>query len=154
MVARGLQKDTPSCPHRPSSTFAATRISSGWAGADAVARLVDAFYAAMDTRADAREVRAMHEPDLGPTKAVLKTYLAEWLGGPKRYTETRGAPRLRRVHGPFPIDGQARQAWLACMRQALEQTCEDPALREELLAAFMKIANHLQNTPDSPQRSP
>lgn len=122
-------------------------------GAAAVDRLVDAFYAAMDTRPDAQAIRAMHEPDLGPTKAVLKTYLAEWLGGPKRYSETRGAPRLRRVHMPFPIDAGARDAWMACMRQALEATCDDAALREELLAAFMKIAAHLQNTPDSTPRS-
>lgn len=120
-------------------------------GAEAVGRLVDAFYRAMDTRPDAQAIRAMHEADLGPTKAVLKTYLAEWLGGPKRYTETRGAPRLRRVHGPFPIDAAAREAWLACMRQALDETGADPALRDELLAAFTKIATHLQNTEPHPR---
>lgn len=127
-------------------------------GEAAVARLVEAFYGAMQRRADARAIRAMHAADLAPAQAVLRLYLAEWLGGPKQYTAQHGAPRLRRVHGPFPVDAAARDAWLACMHEALEATCSDAALRDELLAAFAKVAGHLINTPsdtptDSPHRS-
>ncbi|HNW64180.1 MAG TPA: group II truncated hemoglobin [Piscinibacter sp.] len=124
-------------------------------GEAAVAKLVDAFYRAMDSRADARAIRAMHHADLAQTKAVLRIYLAEWLGGPKRYSAERGQPRLRRVHGPFAIDTNARDAWLACMRQALDEVGTDAALRDELLAAFAKVADHLKNTDtDSTHRSP
>jgi hemoglobin len=115
-------------------------------GEAAVARLVEAFYGAMQRHADARAIRAMHAADLGPTRAVLTLYLAEWLGGPKQYTAKHGPPRLRRVHAPFAIDAAARDAWLACMREALETTCSDAALRDELLAAFAKVAGHLINT--------
>ncbi|WP_088279800.1 group II truncated hemoglobin [Ideonella sp. A 288] len=118
-------------------------------GQAAVAQLVEAFYRAMDTRVDAQAIRAMHEHDLAPTKAVLVTYLSEWLGGPRDYTPTRGAPRLRRVHQPFAIDAPARDAWMACMRQALAETCEDAALGAELEAAFAKVAQAVVNT-DSP----
>jgi hemoglobin len=114
-------------------------------GEAAIARLVDAFYAAMDRREDACAIRAMHAPDLAHTKAVLCLYLGEWLGGPKDYSPARGQPRLRRVHAPFAIDAAARNAWMACMRDALEQTCADEALRSELLAAFGKLADHLKN---------
>lgn len=114
-------------------------------GPEAIARLVDAFYRAMDTRDDARTIRAMHEPDLRETKAVLVRYLGEWMGGPREYSTTRGAPMLRRRHMPFAIDDAARDAWMACMRQALDETCSDAALREELLAAFAKVADHLRN---------
>ena len=124
-------------------------------GAAAVARLVDAFYRAMDTRADARAIRAMHEPDLTATKAVLVAYLGEWLGGPKQYSAQRGPPRLRRVHQPFVIDAAARDAWMACMRQALDDTGTEAALRDKLLAAFAKVAEHLKHTDtDSTHRSP
>ncbi len=123
-------------------------------GEAAVARLVDAFYRAMDQRDDARAIRAMHDADLAQTKAVLRIYLAEWLGGPKRYSAERGQPRLRRVHGPFAIDAGARDAWLACMRQALDEIGTEAALRDELLAAFAKVADHLKNTDtDSTHRS-
>lgn len=124
-------------------------------GEAAVLRLATAFYAAMDSRADARAIRAMHAPDLAPMREVLVTYLVEWLGGPKRYTAERGAPRLGRVHRPFQIDAGARDAWLACMRQALDETCDDGALRDELMASFAKVANHLvQHPTDSTHRSP
>jgi hemoglobin len=116
-------------------------------GEAAVVRLVEAFYAAMDARDDARGIRAMHAPDLSATKAVLVTYLCEWLGGPRRYTALRGAPRLRRVHSPFAVDAAAADAWLACMQQALDLTCSDAALRGELMAAFAKIARHLSSPP-------
>lgn len=122
-------------------------------GEPAVSRLVDAFYAAMDIREDARTIRALHEPDLSRTKAVLVTYLSEWLGGPKCYSAERGSPRLRRAHLPFAIDSAAAEAWLACMRQALDQTCGDAALRNELMAAFGKLAHHLINQA-STHRSP
>lgn len=119
-------------------------------GDAAVTRLVDAFYRAMDTREDARVIRAMHEPDLTHTKAVLVRYLGEWMGGPKQYSATRGQPMLRRRHLPFAVDDAARDAWMACMSQALAETCEDAALRGELEAAFRKVADHLRNT-SSPQ---
>jgi len=115
-------------------------------GHDQVVGLVDAFYRAMDTLPDAQVIRAMHEPDLGPTKAVLVKYLSEWLGGPKAYTSERGAPMLRRRHQPFPIDAAGRDAWMLCMRQALAAVCADEGLRAELDAAFYKVADFIRNT--------
>jgi hemoglobin len=119
-------------------------------GQEGVVRLVNAFYRAMDLRDDARVIRAMHEPDLATTKAVLVKYLGEWLGGPKDYTPERGAPMLRRRHQPFDIDAAARDAWMACMRQALAETCADEALRAELDAAFYKVADFIRNTESRP----
>jgi len=124
-------------------------------GRDAVAQLVEAFYRAMDTLPEATTVRAMHEPDLRTTKAVLVDYLCEWMGGPKAYSASRGAPMLRRRHQPFDIDANARDAWMSCMRLALAQTCTDDVLRAELDAAFFKIADFIRNTDSvsSPTRS-
>jgi len=85
-------------------------------GHEAIVKLVDAFYRAMETLPEAATIRAMHEPNLGPTKAVLVKYLSEWMGGPKLYTPDRGAPMLRRRHQPFPIDAGARDAWMLCAR--------------------------------------
>lgn len=115
-------------------------------GRPAVERLVQAFYRAMDTRPEAATIRAMHAPDLGPVRAVLVDYLCEWLGGPRLYSTQRGAPMLRRRHQPFDIDAAARDAWMACMCQALEETTPDAALRAELEGAFWKIADFIRNT--------
>lgn len=123
-------------------------------GQPAVVRLVEAFYRAMDTRPDAAAIRALHAPDLGPTRRVLVQYLCEWMGGPRDYSATRGAPMLRRRHQPFDIDAAARDAWMACMRQALAECVPDEALRAELDAAFWKIADFLRNTEGSGERRP
>jgi hemoglobin len=115
-------------------------------GHAAVKHLVQAFYEAMNTREDAKTIRAMHAADLGLTQEVLVKYLSEWMGGPKHYTPERGTPMLRRRHQPFDIDSSARDAWMACMRQALAATCADEALRAELDAAFYKVADFIRNT--------
>jgi hemoglobin len=119
-------------------------------GQAAVDRLVSAFYTQMDSRPDAAGIRAMHEPDLGHTQAVLRLYLAEWLGGPKDYTAQRGHPRLRMRHAAFAIGVPERDAWLACMAAAMQQTGVSPDLHNELMAAFFKTADWMRNTPHPP----
>lgn len=141
----------PPSPHTPAgpaspATPPANPHYARLGGEPAIVALVHAFYRAMDTREDARVIRAMHEPDLRGTKAVLVKYLSEWLGGPRLYSPERGAPMLRRRHQPFDIDGAARDAWMACMRQALAEACPDETLRAELDAAFYKVADFIRNT--------
>ena len=114
-------------------------------GHEAVVKLVDAFYRAMDTRPQAATIRAMHEADLTETKAVLVKYFSEWLGGPRLFSPERGAPALRRRHQRFAVDADARDAWRFCMREALAVVCADEALRAELDAAFYKVADFMRN---------
>jgi len=122
-------------------------------GHDAVVRLVDAFYRAMDAKPQAVAIRAMHALELARTKAVLVQYLTEWLGGAKVYTPEHGAPMLRRRHQRFVIDSAARDAWMSCMNEALNEVCADTALCEELEAAFLKVADFMRNS-ESPSPHP
>lgn len=115
-------------------------------GHASVVRLVDAFYRAMDTRPEAAAIRAMHEADLTRTRAVLVKYLTEWMGGGRLYSPEHGAPMLRRRHQRFAIDAAARDAWMLCMREALNEICADASLRAELDAAFYKVADFMPNT--------
>ncbi|MBL8540396.1 MAG: group II truncated hemoglobin [Betaproteobacteria bacterium] len=111
----------------------------------AIERLVERFYHYMDSLPEAATVRAMHPADLAPVKAVLVRFLIEWTGGPQRYSEVRGQPRLRRKHVPFAIGVAERDAWMACMTRALADTVADVELRDELGRAFFKTANFLRN---------
>lgn len=117
-------------------------------GAVTIDRLVEAFYARMDSLPEARGIRAMHATNLGPTKHILKRYLTEWTGGPNLYSSERGHPRLRQRHMGFPIGNAARDAWLMCMRGALAETVEDEAARQELLVAMTRLADWMRNTAD------
>lgn len=115
-------------------------------GQAAIDRLVDLFYDRMDTLPEARTIRAMHPADLTEIRAVLKKYLAEWLGGPKTYSEERGHPRLRMHHLPFPIGAAERDAWMLCMTGALEEVVADRMLREYLTQQLFRVADWMRNT--------
>lgn len=114
-------------------------------GEAALRRLVERFYALMDQLPQARAIRAMHPADLTQSRERLFMFLSGWLGGPPLYAERHGPPRLRRDHAAFAIDAAARDAWLACMTQALAEQVEDEALRAQLGAAFFKTADFLCN---------
>jgi hemoglobin len=110
-----------------------------------VARIVDAFYRNMDSLPEAAAIRALHPVDLRASKDVLYKYLVGWLGGPPLYVTERGSPRLRQKHLPFAIGDSERDAWMLCMRLALEEQLDDAQLRGELLQAFVRTANFLRN---------
>jgi len=110
-----------------------------------VDRLVDVFYLRMDTLPEARGIRALHPEDLGPITALLKKYLAEWLGGPKQYSNERGHPRLRARHLPFPIGSAERDAWLLCMDGAIDEVIAPSPVREEIREAVIKLADWMRN---------
>jgi hemoglobin len=119
-------------------------------GAATVDRVVECFYGRMDALAEAKTIRAMHAADLEPMKAVLKQYLGEWMGGPKLYSAAKGHPRLRQRHLPFAIGEAERDAWLFCMRGALDEAIEDAGAREEIYAALKKLADWMRNTSGNP----
>ena len=123
-------------------------------GAEGVDRLVEAFYAQMDSLEEARVIRAMHATNLEPTKLILKRYLGEWLGGPPLYSRDRGHPRLRMRHFRFPIGEDERDAWLICMHGAMEETVADSALRGELFSSFIRLADAMRNQPVAAPAAP
>ena len=80
--------------------------------------LVDAFY----TRIEADTVlRPLFPQDLKPGKRWQFLFLTQFFGGPSRYTQERGHPRLRMRHFPFAIDQQARDRWLRHMLESIDE---------------------------------
>lgn len=119
-------------------------------GPGAIDRLVERFYAKMDVLPEARIIRRMHAADLTATKETLKRYLGEWMGGPKLYSVEKGHPRLRQRHLGFSIGEAERDAWLVCMRGALEETIADGRVRAEIDGALTKLADWMRNRPGNP----
>lgn len=122
-------------------------------GAVTIDRLVEAFYDRMEALPEARGIRAMHDPDLAATRAVLKRYLTEWMGGPKLYTPEKGHPRLRQRHLHIAIGEPERDAWLLCMRGALEETVAGDAERDAIYDLMSKLADWMRNTAANPHDS-
>ena len=103
-------------------------------GEEGFARLTAAFYR-----------RVPHDDILGPmypahdlaaAEQRLRDFLVGRLGGPPRYIEQRGHPRLRARHFPFRIDQAARDRWLALMTEAIDEAAL-PAEAGQFLRVFL-----------------
>jgi len=113
-------------------------------GAAFFAALVADFYAAV---ADDDLIRPMYpEEDLGPAEQRLRMFLEQYWGGPTTYSETRGHPRLRMRHAPYPIDEQARDRWLTHMRSALDARELPADLDDEMWRYLTMAAQAMVNT--------
>lgn len=104
-------------------------------GEPGIARLVAAFYR-----------RVPEDPVLGPmyppndlvaAEQRLRDFLVYRLGGPQRYIEQRGHPRLRARHSPFAINQTARDRWMHLMNEALAET-QLPPEAEQFLRTFLE----------------
>ncbi|HCI53695.1 MAG TPA: globin [Gallionella sp.] len=114
-------------------------------GAVKVRELVARFYQLMDDLPEAYGIRKMHAENLQSANDKLFKFLSGWMGGPQLFVEEYGHPMLRRRHLPFAIDAAARDQWMLCMNQALNDVVSDAALRQELSDAFTKVADHMRN---------
>lgn len=114
-------------------------------GDAAIRKLVDRFYALMDELPEAYTARKIHPADLTESGNKFFDFLSGWLGGPQRFVEKYGHPMLRRRHLPYAIGPEERDQWLMCMKQALEETVEDVALRDALYAQFAQLGEHMRN---------
>ena len=120
-------------------------------GEDKIRALADHFYDAMETLEEAKTIRAMHPDDLSESRDKFYWFLVGWSGGPPLYTSKFGHPRLRMRHLPFAVDSAARDAWMLCMRKALEKVVTEEDVRETLFTTFHRIADHMRNTEDEGQ---
>ena len=86
------------------------------------------------------------EEDLGPAERRLNLFLQQYWGGPDTYQIERGHPRLRMRHFPYKINPEARDAWLAHMRTAVDRLELSPLHEAELWDYLQRAAHAMLNT--------
>jgi hemoglobin len=117
----------------------------GAIGEEGFARLVAAFYAQVPVDDILGPMYPEH--DLKGAEERLRDFLVVRFGGPPRYLEQRGHPRLRARHAPFPVDQRARDRWVAMMDRALSEASL-PAEADAILREFFaSTATFLMNRP-------
>ena len=77
----------------------------------------------------------------------LRDFLIGRFGGPGRYIENRGHPRLRMRHVPFAVNQAARDRWVQLMDRALAETALPPEPDRILREFFASTATFLLNRP-------
>lgn len=106
-------------------------------GEDGFTRLVAAFYRRVPT--DDILGPLYPQQDFQGAEERLRMFLIMRFGGPQKYMEKRGHPRLRMRHAPFPVTPAARDRWIELMEAALAET-RLPPQAEALLRPFFHEA--------------
>jgi hemoglobin len=102
-------------------------------------KIVDRFYELVSTDELLRPLYPGE--DLAPAADKLRMFLEQYWGGPHTYSQLRGHPRLRMRHAPFPIGPEQRDAWLRCMRIAVDEA-DLPEAHRAVLWNYLEMAAH------------
>jgi hemoglobin len=112
-------------------------------GEEGFERLVAAFYRQVPTD---DLLGPMYPPDdLNGAEQRLRDFLIFRFGGPQRYIEQRGHPRLRMRHFPFAITQAARNRWMHLMNNALIEAKLPPEAESILRQFFDGVATFMIN---------
>ena len=123
-----------------------TNYFEAFGGEAFFADLVSQFYAHVATN---EILRPMYpESDMKGAARRLQMFLEQYWGGPTTYQEERGHPRLRMRHAGFHINPAAKEAWLECMRKAVDGVEMQPEHREKLWPYLEGAALHMVNVLD------
>jgi hemoglobin len=114
-------------------------------GEDGFRRLIAAFY----KQVPGDEILGpMYPPaDLAGAEQRLRDFLVGRFGGPQRYIEQRGHPRLRMRHMPFAVNPAARERWLRLMTNALDEVRLPADVDAYLREFFDGVSAMLVNRP-------
>jgi len=115
-------------------------------GEEGFGKLVAAFY----RRVPGDEILGpmyAEDNDLAGAEQRLRDFLIFRFGGPPRYIEERGHPRLRMRHVRFAIDQAARDRWMELMGAALSEAGFPAEIEAGLRSFFDSTATFLINRP-------
>lgn len=107
-------------------------------GEEQVTRFTHAFY----TRLGQSSISHMFpksEKNLMRAADKSAAMFAFLFGGPHLYQQRYGRPMMRARHLPFVIDEQARQEWLRCYRETLDEAPEKYDMPAEHVDAVWKF---------------
>jgi len=119
-------------------------------GEEPLRLVVESFYDKVERD---QALRPMYPDDLAESKRRLFLFLVQFFGGPSRYSEERGHPRLRMRHFPFAIDRLARDHWLEHMNAAIDAAAIEEPARSMMRDYFERSSAFLINRPDPTESS-
>lgn len=73
-------------------------------------------------------------------------FLTQYLGGPPRYNEKYGFPKMRQSHMKHTITAVHSEEWLKLMKESIQSLEWDDRLKVALYNCFPMMAQHMQNS--------
>lgn len=93
------------------------------------------------TRLESSSARHLFPADMQAASQRSAAFFVQLLGGPPLFSQNYGPPRMRQRHLPFEIDAEAREVWLACFEQVLEDAEQRLQFPAEHLEGFREFLN-------------
>lgn len=115
-------------------------------GEQTLQKLVEAFYPRVYEDPD---LSPLFEGDMQEIMRKQKMFLTQFLGGPPLYSEAFGPPAMRYRHLPFAITPSRKEAWLRCMREAMDEIGLEGPERELFYDRLRQVAQIMVNTPET-----
>lgn len=119
---------------------------------EGLVKLVDDFYDAMDALPEAQKIRSMHRDDLSESRSKLVYFLSGWMNGPDIYQDNYGSINIPKAHAHLKVGEEERDAWLLCMKVALEKQPYPEELKNYLLDQLAKPAEMIRRVSQSEQQ--
>lgn len=112
-------------------------------GEENLHQLVNHFY---DRVFENEEIKGLFKTDKETIKTKQFLFLTQFFGGPQRYAEKYGHPRMRARHLPHNITEDNAVAWLKCMSEAIDMLPVSKELKEEIFNRFPQTAFFMVNS--------
>lgn len=105
--------------------------------------LLDSFYSKVFSSPIIGKL--FNHTDADTIKDKQYCFLSQFLGGPQRYMEKYGQPKMRQKHMPHAIDSAAKDEWLRLMKAAIDELSIPEQLKNSLYNCFPHVAQHMVN---------
>ncbi len=125
---------------RPVPEFYAT------VGEEGMRKLIDAHYELLKV-SDAKHLFPIDDDnEFALAKKHAGDFFIQYLGGPRYFEQSRGAPQMVGRHAPFAITAMMRRVWLIAYKEALETVDAPQALKESFWDYLNTFSTWMVNT--------
>jgi hemoglobin len=112
-------------------------------GDDKLQELVKIFYDKVYTHPSLKDM--FHKP-IEEERDRMFCFLTQYLGGPTRYNQKYGHPRMRKRHMTSRIDHKAKEDWLSIMHASISMLDIDADMAILLYNCFPSMAERMVNS--------
>ena len=116
-------------------------------GIEGCMKLANNFYDVMQKLPEARRILHMHPTDLTVSREKLGRFLCGYLNGPDLYEEKYGPIHLAPAHAHLAIGTAEKEAWLLCMKEALEEQDYPAEFKDFMMTRLSVPAERIRNRP-------
>ncbi len=104
-------------------------------GEDNIYQMLEDFYSELEKSS----IRHLFPQDMKKASQRSAAFFVFILGGPPLYQQQFGSPRMRQRHLPFAIDEIARQTWLNCFKNILQDADQKYQFPMEHMQGFCRF---------------